>query len=42
MIPVYNDEEIKLIRESCRVAREACDVGHRAMAVGVTTEEIDR
>jgi len=42
MIPVYNAEEIKLVRESCRIAREAIDAGHRAVAPGVVTEEIDR
>jgi len=42
MIPVHDKEEIKMVRESCRIAREACDAGHRAIAPGVVTEEIDR
>jgi methionyl aminopeptidase len=30
------------MRDTCSLARDALDVGHRAVAVGVTTEEIDR
>lgn len=41
-IPVYNEEEIELARESCRICREACDLGHKLVAPGVTTEEIDK
>lgn len=31
-----------MIRAACKIARGAIDAGHRAVAVGVTTEEIDR
>lgn len=40
--PTHSAEDIALSRESCRIAREATDIGHRAIAPGVTTEEIDR
>lgn len=30
------------MRVACKLAREAQDLGHKAVAVGVTTEEIDR
>jgi methionyl aminopeptidase len=30
------------LRVACKIAREALDEGHKAVAVGVTTEEIDR
>ena len=42
IIPVYNEEEIELSKETCRICREACDLGHKLMAPGVTTEEIDK
>lgn len=41
-MPVLNEEELELLKISCRIAREATDLGHKAVAVGVTTEEIDR
>jgi len=40
-ITVYNEEEIKDIRECGILARKALDVGHRMVAVGVTTEAIN-
>ncbi len=40
-IPVYNEEEIKGIRESCRLARKILDAAHKAAKAGVTTDEID-
>ena len=40
--PVCGPEEIAKIREACKIARGAIDAGHRAVAPGVTTEEIDR
>ena len=40
--PVYNGEEIEISRDTCKIARGALDAGHAAVAVGVTTEEIDR
>jgi len=30
------------VRDTCRIARGALDAGHAAVAVGVTTEEIDK
>jgi len=42
VIPVLSDEELESLRISCKIAREATDLGHKAVAVGVTTEEIDR
>lgn len=30
------------LRLACKIGREAQDLGHKAVAVGVTTEEIDR
>lgn len=42
IIPTYTPEEIELIRDTSRIAREALDIGHKAIAVGVTTEEIDK
>lgn len=41
-MPVCDADEIKLIREACKIGREAVDVGHRLIAPGVTTEEIDK
>lgn len=40
-IIVYNDDEIKDIRECGILARKALDVGHRAVKVGVTTNAIN-
>jgi methionyl aminopeptidase len=42
IIPTYTPEEILLIKETAKIARQALDIGHKAVAVGVTTEEIDR
>jgi methionyl aminopeptidase len=30
------------MKVACKIGREALDLGHKAVAVGVTTEEIDR
>ena len=40
--PVYSEEEIEGIRLACKIGRGALDAGHKAVAVGVTTDEIDR
>jgi len=40
-ITVYNDDEIKIIRECGLLARKALDVGHKMVKVGVTTNEIN-
>ena len=40
--PVHDEEDLVKLRKVCRIAREALDAGHRAVAPGVTTEEIDR
>jgi len=40
--PVHTAEEIEEIRRVCKIARGALDAGHKVVAVGVTTEEIDR
>jgi methionyl aminopeptidase len=42
IIPTFTPEEIAIIRENSKLARDALDLGHKAVAVGVTTEEIDR
>jgi len=41
-ITIYNDEEIKDIRECGILARKALDVGHRMVQVGVTTDQINQ
>ena len=41
-IPVIEPEELEQLRITSKIAREALDLGHKAVAVGVTTEEIDR
>ena len=41
-VPVADDDDLEKLRRVCRIAREALDAGHAAVAVGVTTEEIDR
>ena len=38
----YNAEEIEGMRRAARVGREVLDAGGRAVAVGVTCDEIDR
>lgn len=42
IIPVYTPEQIALIKDCANIARDALDAGHAVVAVGVTTEEIDR
>ncbi|XP_078579694.1 methionine aminopeptidase 1-like isoform X1 [Branchiostoma floridae x Branchiostoma japonicum] len=41
-IRVLSDEEIEGMRVACRLGREALDAAAAAIAVGVTTDEIDR
>ena len=41
-IPVYNEEQIAGIRAACAVGRAALDAVGKAIAVGVTTDELDR
>ena len=41
-MPVYQGDDLRKARQVCRIAREALDAGHRAIAPGVTTEEVDR
>lgn len=40
-IPVYSQEEINGIRESCQLARKILDEAHKIVKPGVTTDEID-
>ena len=37
-----DDEEIESLRVACKLGREVLDEGFKAVAVGVTTDEIDR
>lgn len=37
-----NDEEIESMRVSCKLGRQVLDEAAKAIAVGVTTDEIDR
>ncbi|CAG0901156.1 unnamed protein product [Cyprideis torosa] len=41
-IHVLDDEEIEAMRVACRLGREVLDEGAKAVAPGVTTDEIDR
>ncbi len=41
-VKVLDDEEKEAMRLVCRLAREVLDVGAAAVAVGVTTDELDR
>lgn len=41
-IKVLNDEEIESMRVSCKLGREVLDEAAKAIAVGVTTDEVDR
>lgn len=41
-IKVLNDEEIESMKVSTRLGREVLDEAAKAIAVGVTTDEIDR
>ncbi len=40
-IPIYSQEEIDGIRESCKLARKILDAAHKIVKPGVTTDEID-
>ena len=42
MIPIFSPEDIELMRQTNKIGRAALDIGHKAIAVGVTTEEIDK
>lgn len=42
IVPVMEAEDIQKLRETSKLARQALDLGHKSIAVGVTTEEIDR
>mmetsp|Transcript_22260 Transcript_22260/g.39595 ORF Transcript_22260/g.39595 Transcript_22260/m.39595 type:complete len:384 (-) Transcript_22260:1330-2481(-) len=42
MIPVYDEKDIRGIREACRIGREILDAAAAAVRPGVTTDEIDR
>lgn len=41
IIPVYNDEDIKNMKEICLIGRKVLDIAHKAVKVGVTTDYID-
>ncbi|OWY92797.1 Methionine aminopeptidase [Phytophthora megakarya] len=41
-IPVYTPEQIKGIREACRLGREVLDIAGKALRPGVTGDEIDK
>lgn len=41
MITVKNDEEIALMRESCRIAKETLEFVGRNIKAGMTTKEVD-
>ena len=40
-IPVYNEEQIKGIREACIIGRKVLDAAHKICKPGVRTDEID-
>lgn len=42
VIPVYTAEQIEGIRAACRIGREVLDIAGRAVAVGVTGDELDK
>ncbi|KAF1783842.1 MYND-like zinc finger, mRNA-binding [Phytophthora cactorum] len=42
IIPVYTPEQIKGIREACRLGREVLDIAGKALRPGVTGDEIDK
>ncbi len=41
MVTVKNDEEIALMRESCRIAKETLDFVGKHIRAGMTTKEVD-
>lgn len=41
-IKVHNEEEIKSMRESCRITKEVLEIAAKSIRVGITTDEIDR
>lgn len=41
-IQTLNEEEIEKMRVVCRIGREVLEEGAKAVAVGVTTDELDR
>ncbi|CDR44104.1 CYFA0S13e03488g1_1 [Cyberlindnera fabianii] len=40
-IPIYNEEELKMIRKAADIGREVLDIAAAAAKVGVTTDAID-
>ncbi|KAI9304153.1 methionine aminopeptidase 1-like protein [Cunninghamella echinulata] len=42
IIQVHNEEEIKSMREVCRITKEVLEIAAKAVRVGITTDEIDR
>lgn len=41
-VKVLNDEEIEGMRVACKLGREVLDEAAKAIAIGVTTDEVDR
>ena len=41
-IPVYTEEDIEQMKVVCKIGRLVLDTAHKAVAVGVTTDELDR
>lgn len=41
-IQTLNEDEIEKMRVVCRIGREVLEEGAKAVAIGVTTDEIDR
>ncbi len=41
MVTIKNDEEIALMRESCRIAKETLDFVGKHICAGMTTKEVD-
>ena len=41
-VPVLSASEIEIMREACKIGREVLDVCSKALAIGVTGDEIDK
>jgi len=41
-IHINNTEEIKGIKEACKLARKILDEAHKHVKIGITTEQIDK
>ena len=41
MITVKNEQEIELMRESCRIVKETLDFVGKNIRAGMTTKEVD-